>query len=137
MDYGVMPLHCPYERIKILDVTDADTEPRVVEVTFVVPLAARREVVKERNCLGVRIAQQVVGEVAPDEPGTSNNAVSTLSYRRTICQRIDSHFVAEAFRTGWLTRRCQTTAHSPSVCGVMCSATKGGITTNASATLAV
>src|SRR5262249_1449432 len=31
---------------------------------------------------------------------------------------VASHFVARVFSAGWLTSRCQTTAHSPSVCGV-------------------
>ena len=32
---------------------------------------------------------------------------------------IDSHLVGEAARIGWETRRCQITAQSPSVCGVI------------------
>ena len=41
--------------------------------------------------------------------------------------------MAERLRAGWLTRRCQTTAHSPSVWGVIRSGETVGITTQAAA----
>src|SRR5439155_19453629 len=46
---------------------------------------------------------------------------------------VDSHLVAARLSAGWLTSRCQTTAHRPSVCGVIRSGETVGITTQASA----
>ena len=42
---------------------------------------------------------------------------------------MDSHFVAARCSSGWLTNKCQITAHSPSVCGVMRSGATVGMTT--------
>src|SRR5262249_33145586 len=52
-------------------------------------------------------------------------------------QRADSHLVGAFFSAGWLTSKCQTTAHRPSVCGVMRSGNIGGTITHASAACAV
>ena len=46
----------------------------------------------------------------------------------------DSHFVAARCNSGWLTSRCHSTAHRPSVCGVMRSGASAGITMHSSAT---
>src|SRR5690242_7899676 len=45
---------------------------------------------------------------------------------------VDSHLVAFTFKAGWLTKRCQTTAHSPSVWGVIRSGETVGMMTQAS-----
>ena len=45
----------------------------------------------------------------------------------------DSQRVGPCCKIGWLTSRCQTTAHKPSVCGVIRSANSGGTTMQTSA----
>ena len=52
---------------------------------------------------------------------------------RDAVHRTLSHFVVDRCSFGWLTKRCQTTAQNPSVCGVMRSAATVGMTTQASA----
>src|SRR5438552_3375726 len=69
------------------------------------------------------------GECAGGVSGASGGIGENASGQRAT---VDSHFVAARMRAGWLTIRCQTTAHSPSVCGVIRSGETVGMITHAS-----
>src|SRR5579864_6394047 len=86
----------------------------------VMPLAARGKVVVEGHRFYLWVAQQPVGEVAADEARPSGDEKPRASHFT------DSHLVAVRCSSGWLTNRCQSTAQSPSVCGVTRSAATVG-----------
>jgi hypothetical protein len=75
--------------------------------------------------------------MATDEPSTphDNDAAKRRDHRVGVAER--SHLVDDRCKWGWETRRCQTTAHSPSVCGVTRCGWRGGIIMTSSATRAV
>ena len=56
--------------------------------------------------------------MAADEAGAADDEEALARrMRRGRRHLVDSHLVAARLSAGWLTSRCQTTAHSPSVCG--------------------
>ena len=87
---------------------------------------------------GAGILIQSVGEIPSAKAfgeilGAPEERPGAVSGRGSV----DSHLVADRLRRGWLTRRCQTTAQSPSVCGVIRSGDTVGMTTQASAAVLV
>ncbi len=81
----------------------------------------------------VVVGEQTVDEVAPDEPGPADEEHATV-HRDASLSGATPTSSGGALSAGWLTSRCQTTAHRPSVCGVTRSSLAGGMTTQASAT---
>src|SRR5262249_23283661 len=111
-----------------------------VAVLIEMPAAARRKIVEDDDPGGRGICEKTVDKVAPDEAGPAYDGDGAARGRNDNSfggQGTDSHLVAARCRAGWLTRRCQSTAHSPSVWGVIRSSKRGGMITQASATLAV
>ena len=84
------------------------------------PLSARREVVEDGQLLSRLRIEQSFGEMTADESGTPDDAGAALANCSAMAQRV-SHRLPLArgwLSNGWLTSRCHTTAHRPSVCGV-------------------
>ena len=79
------------------------------------------------------MGKQAVDEVAADEPRTTDDEPAAARRRELAGQRRDSHFGVAARSAGWLTSRCQTTAHIPSVCAVTRSSFTVGTRTETSA----
>ena len=132
--------HRRREPIEVVDLALDDLEPRIVGDRLEVPAPAGAEVVVDDDALHVVACEQHADEVAADEAGAADDDDAAVRIALTAPPpRVAalSHFVAERCSAGCETRRCHTTAHSPSVCGVMRSGYSGGITTTASATRAV
>src|ERR1700682_2465684 len=69
---------------------------------------------------------------AADQDRLAQHAVAVEEHSRSrLRQSMDSHLVPWRWSAGCETRRCQTTAHNPSVCGVTRSWKSGGIRTEA------
>src|ERR1700722_15712238 len=104
-----------------------------------VPVASGGEVVEHGDAFDPLVSEQSIDEVTTDESPPAHDAVAprTRPGLKRTGHPSASHFVALAARSGWLTRRCHTTAHNPSVCGVTLSGYVGGSTTHAFATVAV
>ncbi len=118
------------QRLEVLDVAVDDLEARVAVVMREVPVATRGEVVVDGDPLGLGSASRRSTKWLPMKP-----APPTMKYRPPSLSGSRLPLASRgASSAGWLTSRCQTTAHSPSVCGVIRSATSGGMTTHASAT---
>ena len=100
--------------LEIPDLADLDPQPWVVGDVGEVPAASRGEVVVNGDLLGSP-AQQVLHEMTADEACAAHDGEAAQCGGHFS----DSQRVATLARAGWVTRRCQTTAQSPSVCGVM------------------
>ena len=116
------------ERLEVADVCPLHDQAFVVAVLLEVPLLARGEVVVDRDPDGSSAAEQPIDEVASEEAGAADDEPALARGHPR-----DSHTGALCCSAGWETRRWQMTEARPSVCGVTCSATSGGITTLASA----
>ncbi len=126
---GIVAFHVAFERGQILHVAADHAQAAIVFVVRVMPLAAAGKIVVERDRFHRFVAQQAVSKMAADESGAAGD-----EERR--CHRVistDSHLVAARCNRGWLTSKCQSTAHSPSVCGVMRSGASAGMTMHSSA----
>src|SRR5438477_407820 len=120
MDHCVVTRHGALERSHILDVGTEHMQPAVLLMMGVVPLAAGGEIVVESDGFHRFVAEQAVGEVAADEARATGDEKSGAGHFT------DSHLVAVRCSSGWLTNKCQRTAHSPSVWGVTRSAATMG-----------
>src|SRR5579864_4534835 len=101
------------------------------------PMASRRKVVEHCHTADAIIAEEPIDKMASDEACTAHDAVARPSSATPDAHPSASHLVLLAASAGWLTRRCQSTAHSPSVWGVTLSGCEGGTMMQAVATLAV
>ena len=120
MDHDVVTGHGAFERGHIVDVGTEHPQPAVLLVLGVMPLAAGGKIVVERHRFHTWFSQQPVREMAADEAGAPGDEEPGAGHFT------DSHLVALRCSSGWLTKRCQRTAQSPSVCGVTRSAAMTG-----------
>ena len=133
VDNGVGARYRPGERVEVLDVVLYDGQPRVARMGGQMPSAARGEVVVDGDRLHPWVGKEAINDVCADEAGASDNGEAPGA-ADGLGQGIDSHLVLLTCNVGCETRRCQTTAQSPSVWGVMRWSNSGGITMQASAT---
>src|SRR3984893_18788026 len=97
------------------------------------PPPAGAEIVVDGHRLNRRVCHEPIDEVASDDPCPPDYEDAREPRHRLPSWPTDSHLVGFSLSFGWETRRCQITAHRPSVCGVMCSGYSGGTNTEASA----
>lgn len=115
VDHDVVSVHRLPERLEVGHVAAHNRETFVTGMVFVVPCTAGREVVEQGDAADGRVGEQAVGKMASDEAGASDDDPPSARHRRAPVAVVDSHFVACRCSAGWLTRRCQITAHRPSV----------------------
>ena len=114
VDHGVVSRHGLQQVLEIPDFADLDAQPWVVGDVREMPAASRGEVVVNGYLLG-SLAQQVLHKMTANEACTAHDGEAAQCGGHFS----DSQRVAILARAGCVTRRCQTTAQSPSVCGVM------------------
>ena len=125
--------------LEVVDFALDDHEPRVVRERLEVPAPTRREVVVDGDALDVGTREQSADEVAADEAGAADDDDVPIGASLTALASVGGALPLRGrrWRSGCETSRCHTTAHRPSVWGVMRSAYSGGITTTASPTRGV
>src|ERR1019366_1761167 len=136
MDDRVESVERRGERLQIANVILHHVESVIVDMVLEVPPTTRREIVVHPDSLNVLHAEQGVYEMAADESGAAHDDDPTHRVAgRTIVRHhfIDSHLAVARDNDGCETRRCQSTAQRPSVCGVTCSSKRGGMTMHSSA----
>ena len=129
--------HSFEQRAVVEDVRTDDTKALVVATGVEVPCSAGAEVVIHGHQLRFRLREEPVDKGASDETRTAGYEHASGQGCHSGGEAVDSHLVGINCRAGCETRRCQTTAQRPSVCGVTRSANSGGITTQDEATLRV
>src|SRR5580704_6304399 len=132
MNYRIVAVHIAFKRGQIFHVAADHAQPAVLLMMRVMPLPAARKIVVERDGFGALVAQQTVCKMAADEPGATRDEIPRGGRTYGI-HGSDSHLVATRCNSGWLTSKCQSTAHRPSVCGVIRSGASAGITMHSSA----
>src|SRR4030095_16566816 len=102
-----MTCHGARQGLEALGIVSNDEEALVSRVVGEVPVATRREVVVDGDPRGLRRRQKAVDAMATAEARPAHQEVLTAT-----AQRSDSQCVPRRCSSGWLTSRCQTTAHS-------------------------
>ena len=100
------------------------------------PFSPGRKIVEDGHRFGSGAVQKSVDKVTTDEPGTAHDADPRDAGTPLNTHVSSSHLARWRASRGWVTSRCQITAHNPSVCGVTRSGYRGGIKTMVSATFA-
>ena len=134
VDDRVDPRHRGSKGLEVRHLAANDGQPRISCELVEVPFSPRGEIVENDQRFDGSITQEAVDEMAAYESGATHDAEV-----RDVADPLGAHFIPSHLalwraRKGCVTRRCQTTAHRPSVCGVTRSGYSGGISTTVSAT---
>ena len=82
VNHHVVAVHGAFERGQILHIAANHAQPAILLMMRVMPLAAAREVVVERDSFDAFVAQQPVGKVAADESGAAGDEKTLASSSR-------------------------------------------------------